>query len=239
MSVIYEPRGPAREYAPLAANLYRGCGHGCSYCYAPAATRTDRERFVRPEPRARVLGQLERDAARLAGDRRDVLLSFTCDPYQPLDAELGLTRQAIQILHRHRLAVTVLTKGGYRARRDLDLLAEDPRSSFGVTLTFADPARSQAWEPGAALPVERLDSLTRAKAAGIHTWASLEPVIDPAETLELIRWSWPWVDLYRVGKWNHDARARAIDWPAFREAAEAELRRLGKAYTIKQALREG
>lgn len=48
MNVIYEPKGKAGEYSPLAVNLYRGCDHGCTYCYAPAATRTARETFSCP-----------------------------------------------------------------------------------------------------------------------------------------------------------------------------------------------
>ena len=54
--IIYEPKGRAREYSPLAANLYRGCGHGCIYCYAPAVTFTAREVFrSHPCPRQDVL----------------------------------------------------------------------------------------------------------------------------------------------------------------------------------------
>ena len=47
MCIIYEPRGKAKEYSKLAANLYKGCSHGCTYCYAPAATFTKPEQFVR------------------------------------------------------------------------------------------------------------------------------------------------------------------------------------------------
>ena len=48
MSIIYEPRGKAREYAELAVNLYKGCAHACIYCYAPAATFCDRGKFRLP-----------------------------------------------------------------------------------------------------------------------------------------------------------------------------------------------
>jgi hypothetical protein len=47
-SIIYESRGRAREYCELAANLYRGCGHGCEYCYAPAAIHMARDEFYHP-----------------------------------------------------------------------------------------------------------------------------------------------------------------------------------------------
>ncbi len=123
MSIIYEPKGRAREYAPLAANLYKGCEHGCKYCFAPDATFTDRERFHSAVTvRVDGLKQLEKDALALKGSGKRVLLSFTTDPYQPLETEQGITRQAIQILHRYGLFVEILTKGDSRAIRDFDLL---------------------------------------------------------------------------------------------------------------------
>lgn len=105
MRIIYEPRGRALEYAPLAVSLYHGCSHGCRYCYVPAALRTTTEKFLQPGPRKNALALLERDAEELAraGDTREILMSFTCDPYQHLEQELGLTREAIRILIQHGL----------------------------------------------------------------------------------------------------------------------------------------
>ena len=81
MSVIYEPKGKAREYSPLACNLYKGCAHGCIYCYAPSATYTDRKTFSdNPQPRKNILQQLEKDASKFTRDPRSILLCFTCDP---------------------------------------------------------------------------------------------------------------------------------------------------------------
>ena len=60
MNVIYEPKGRAREYSELACNLYRGCTHGCRYCYAPATMRTTGEKWHgKAEPRKGVLRLLE------------------------------------------------------------------------------------------------------------------------------------------------------------------------------------
>ena len=87
MSIIYEPSGRAREYSQSAANLYKGCGHGCIYCYAPDAIRMDRADFyANPSARRNVLRELEKDCVRLEGkETRPILLSFSSDPYQPLD----------------------------------------------------------------------------------------------------------------------------------------------------------
>lgn len=236
MSVIYEPRGRAREYAPLAANLYSGCAHGCAYCYAPAALRRAREDFHRAvKVRENVLAGLAKDAKRMAGSGARVLLSFTTDPYQPAETELGITRQAMGILHENGLLVEVLTKGGTRAARDFDLLGDG--DAFASTLTFVDAGQSREWEPNAASPEDRIAAIKAAHAMGITTWVSLEPVIDPEQSLELIRQTYKHVDLFKVGTLNHHPMAKTVDWARFGRAAETLLRALGKDYYIKDDLR--
>jgi DNA repair photolyase len=232
--VIYEPSGAAREYSSLACNLYEGCSHKCVYCYAPAATRKKREKFEDPKNRRDFLARLERAAATVK-PAEPVLLSFTCDPYPQFDIERGITRQAIEILHRHGHKVSILTKGGSRALRDIDLLGKGDR--FGSTLTFVRDEDSKQWEPEAALPGDRMDTLQRFHQAGIETWVSLEPVIEPAQTLELIQRTHQFVDTFKVGKWNHDQRANEIDWPRFATDVVDLLKKLGKPFVIKDALK--
>ena len=236
---IYEPKGKAREYGELALNLYRGCSHGCRYCYVPAATFTDRTAFLTPSPRKITQSALARELALLA-DRQPpatVFLCFTCDPYQYLDEELTITRETIKLLHAHNVGVNILTKGGHRSARDFDLLAVRPDiSSYGATLTFLSGADSSHWEPAATLPWVRMKYLARAHELGIPTWASLEPVIDPLQSLELIRRTAPFVDTFKVGRWNHDERANAIDWAAFARTVVDLLESLGKRYYIKADL---
>ena len=55
--VVYEPRGKAREYSPLAANLYSGCSHQCKYCYAPATLHKTKEKFYESSPREDKIGR--------------------------------------------------------------------------------------------------------------------------------------------------------------------------------------
>lgn len=237
-NLIYEPKGRAREYAALACNVYRGCDHACAYCYAPSATQRARADFVISATRGPdFLPSLEKEAAKLSRSEyagKQVLLSFTCDPYSALDATAKVTRQAIQILHRHGFAVCTLTKGGYRALRDMDLFGS--RDAFATTMTLLDPVASQEWEPGATLPAERIDTIKTFHAAGITTWVSLEPVIDPAAALEIIRQTHPFVDLYKVGKMNYHPIANGIDWRAFALDAVALLGTLGKRYYVKNDL---
>lgn len=237
MIAIYEPKGRALEYAPLACNLYRGCGHRCLYCYAPNILREDRERFHSSiVPRDRILDQIRRDAAKLRNDPRRVLLCFTSDPYQPANDEHKLTRAAIEILHEHGLSVEILSKGGRRAMQDFDMLG--PEDRVAATLTSVSAALAREWEPGAAPPRERVEYLQEAKKRGLVTWASLEPVLDPAESLEIIRRCHGFVDKFKVGTLNHHARAKEIDWKAFGTEAVALLEKLGCDYYIKRDLRE-
>ncbi|MFC2013754.1 radical SAM protein [Chloroflexota bacterium] len=235
--VIYEPRGRAGEYAPLAVNLYRGCGHGCIYCYAPEATFIDQTEFIKATPRQGIIKKLDKDApqAALDGHRGNVLLCFTCDPYQPINELHGLTRQAITILRRNGFYVTILTKGGKRAERDFDLLR--PGDEFATTLTFLDEQKSLRWEPGAAPPEERIESLRKAHELGIKTWASLEPVIEPTESIEIIRQTHSFVDLFKVGKLNYHPREKEIDWRKFLQECIATLKQYGCQYYIKKDLR--
>ena len=235
MSVIYEPRGQAREYAPLACNIYTGCDHGCTYCYAPSATYKSREQFACPKTRAGdFLKALKREAEKMAGCKDRVLLCFTCDPYQSLDVQAGLTRQTIRILHDNNIAVQVLTKGGRRALRDIHLFTD--KDAFATTMTQITDEASAEWEPGAASPSDRIYTLKMFHAAGIPTWVSLEPVLNPEAALEIIRRTHAFVDLYKVGKLNYHPLAQQIDWHKFAQEAVTLLDSLGKRYYIKDSL---
>lgn len=236
-SLIYEPKGRAREYAALACNVYRGCGHGCIYCYAPSSTQRSRSDFLQATTRPNsFLTTLAKHAAKRQelGRQGQVLLCFTCDPYQPLDVKEQVTRQAITILHQTGHTVCVLTKGGERALRDLALFG--PGDAFATTLTWLDNKRSLEWEPNAALPYDRIATIQAFHAAGIKTWVSLEPVLNPTVALSAIRQTHKFVDLYKIGKLNYHPLAKEIDWRKFGMAVIDLLRQLDKPYYIKRDL---
>jgi DNA repair photolyase len=232
---IYEPRGKAREYCELALNLFRGCTHGCTYCYAPTMLHMTREDFhAKSEPRYKVLAALEKEARQFKG--REVFLCFSCDPYPPDDPD-QMARQAIKILHAAGVKVRILTKAGKTSERDFDLLAARPDLSFyGATLTIQNIEESENWEPRAAIPWHRIEALEHAHAMGIPTWLSLEPVLDTEETLNLIADTAHCVDMYKLGKWNHDKRANNIDWAAFVREAIRIFEIWERPYYIKKDL---
>ncbi|MDD5169181.1 MAG: radical SAM protein [Syntrophales bacterium] len=239
MNVVYEPKGRAREYSELACNLYRGCTHGCRYCYAPSCMRTTGEKWhTKAEPRPDVLKNLDKDAEKLRGDQRRILFCFSSDPYQPLERVERLTHRALGIMARHGLNSQVLTKGcADLIQEDLGLMKE-ARTQLGITLCFADDATRRDWEPGASTVDERMSILKAAHKEGLFTWVSLEPVIDPAQALEVIRMAHPYVNFWKVGKLNHMKEyERAVDWTKFLFDAEALLMKVDAKYYIKNDLR--
>ena len=237
--VIYETKGRAREYRELACNLYTGCDHGCSYCYVPGVLRRKRDEFHKNiEPRKGIIKSIDRESKILAaaGEKRQVLLCFTCDPYMITDEKYEITRQAIQTLHKNGLNVCVLTKGGSRALRDIDLFGLG--DSFGTTLTCAYPYDSMLLEPGAESPADRMQTIKNFHFSGINTWVSLEPVIYPDQTLEIIRLTHKYVDEYKVGALNYCSVAPPVNWADFVHELKALFEQLDCQYQFKKDLRK-
>lgn len=237
--LIYYPSGMAGEYANkgYAANIFKGCTHGCKYCYVPAFTHQDKEAFHSSCVAApNVLERLKADMQRVGVLHEPIFLCFTTDPYC-VDAPPGITRKAIEIILESGNRVNILTKGGMRAMTDMDLLSACKGNRMGSTLTFRSFTKSLEWEPRASWPVSRITLLRLARELGIQTWASIEPVIDPGESLKIMEEAIPYVDEFKIGKWNHDPRAKLIDWKDFAQRAKDLMEKHRKRYMFKQELR--
>ena len=235
-SVIYAPKGQAGEYAPLATNPYRGCGHACAYCYVPQVIKMDRQDFdLGAVPRDNFLDRLEKDARKYEkmGIHEQVMLSFTTDVYNPF--ERSLTRPTIEMLIQYGLGFCVLTKGGTRALTDIDLYRPD-RDAFASTLTSLDPAFSKKWERGAASPDDRIAALRTFHEAGIFTWVSLEPTLDTEASLAIVRETHAFVDLYKIGRVNYLKMTKTTDWQDYTLRMINLCRDLGAAHYIKKDL---
>jgi DNA repair photolyase len=177
---------------------------------------------------------------------KKILLCFMCDPYPDI-IDTTPTREVMMAIKDGGADFSILTKGGLRATRDFDLYK--PGDSFGATLTFMNDQDSLRWEPNAAFPKLRLTALQLAHKRGIKTWASMEPVIDPEQTLQLISESHNYIDLYKVGKINSDSCKsspdyqelkridKETDWREFGIRAVLLLEKYGKEYYIKEDLK--
>lgn len=233
---IYAPKGQAGEYAPLAANPYRGCGHKCAYCYVPLVTKQKRSEFdAGAVERANFIKGLLKDAAKYkqADITEQVMLSFTTDPYHPGDTTL--TRRTIEILQDHGLAVCTLTKGGTRALRDIDLFRPE-RDAFASTLTSLDESFSRKWERGAALPSDRIAAVKAFHQRGIFTWVSLEPTIDVQASLDIVKATHQFVDLYKIGRVNYLDITKTTDWRDYTLRMIDLCQSLGVKHYVKKDL---
>jgi DNA repair photolyase len=170
-------------------NCYRGCIHGCTYCfsrptheYLGYGAGTDFDRKIVVKVNAPTLLRQELMKPSWKGD--EIVFSFTSDPYLPLEANYKLTRQCLQICAEFRNPVGVITKSAM-IRRDIDVLQElSTSASLGVffTIPFTDVEVSKAVEPYAPLPRARFAAMRELASAGITVGIAIAPVIPGLST---------------------------------------------------------
>jgi DNA repair photolyase len=173
-------------------NAYRGCEHGCIYCYArpthawhDLSPGLDFETRLFAKPDAARL--LRETLARPGYKPAPIAMGTNTDPYQPIEARYRITRAILEVCLETRHPVTITTKSA-RVLRDLDLLEELARhrlTAVGISVTSLDPRLSGLLEPRASAPARRLDALARLAAAGVPVHVSVAPVI-PAITDEFM-----------------------------------------------------
>jgi DNA repair photolyase len=173
-------------------NAYRGCEHGCVYCFArPTHAYHDlspgldfeTKLFAKPEA-ARLLRET---LARKGYSPKPIAMGTNTDPYQPIERDWRLTRQILEVCLETRHPVTITTKSD-RVLMDADLLVEMAREKLvavAVSVTTLDPVLSAKLEPRCAAPHKRLTALGKLADMGVPVHCSLSPVI-PAITDEFI-----------------------------------------------------
>lgn len=164
--------------AQNGVNVYRGCSHGCIYCDSRSKCYGFTHAFEDIEVKENAPELLEQ-ALRSRRQRCMIGTGSMCDPYLPLEAELGLTRRCLQLIARYGFGAAVLTKSP-AVLRDLDLLREINRKTKAVvqmTLTTADDGLCRIIEPGVAPTSERLAALQALREAGIPTLVWLTPIL--------------------------------------------------------------
>jgi DNA repair photolyase len=163
------------------ANLYKGCTHGCTYCYAPSLTHDERKWGKYVDVKVNAPEVLERE---LRGLRKDqVFLSSASDPYQSVEAKYGITRRCLQVLLRNGFPVSILTRSPL-VLRDLELIKKFDWVKVGMSITTV-PVRE--FEPGVPPLQRRIATLKELAAEGIPTWVSLAPVIPGIMMVDLDR----------------------------------------------------
>jgi len=173
-------------------NAYRGCEHGCIYCFArpshafhDLSPGLDFETRLFAKPQA---AQLLREAlSKRTYVPQPIAMGTNTDPYQPIEAHWRITRSILALCLECRHPVTITTKSD-RVLADLDLLAELARHrlvAVAISVTSLDPQPSGLLEPRAAAPAKRMAALGRLVAAGIPTHVAVAPII-PAITDEFL-----------------------------------------------------
>ena len=175
-----------------SVNPYRGCEHGCVYCFArpshayqglsPGLDFESRLFFKANGP-----DLLRRELSRPSYVPRVLALGVNTDAYQPVEKRLQLTRRLLEILAEFRHPVSLLTKSAL-IQRDIDLiapLAELGLTSVGISLTSLDPRLARRMEPRAASPHRRLETIEKLSRAGIPVTVMTAPLIPALNDSEL------------------------------------------------------
>jgi DNA repair photolyase len=165
-------------------NAYRGCEHGCVYCYARPSHAYmnlspgldfETRLFAKPEAADLLLAELAKPSYRCS----PIALGSNTDPYQPIERDWMLTRRILEVMAECRHPVSIVTKSGL-IERDSDLLArlaKDNLVQVFISLTTLDADLARKLEPRAASPGRRLHALGRLNEAGIPCGVMVAPVI--------------------------------------------------------------
>ncbi len=163
---------------------YTGCSHKCLYCYATAYIGV-RDSVAKKD----FIPRLKRDLDR-ADPRLHVSMSNSSDPYPPVEARLGLTRETLRLLLSRGFKVLVITKSDLVAR-DVDLLVKGP-ASISITITTSDDYLASRVERGAPPPSRRMEALARLIEEKVPVSVRVDPVIpglndDPEALRSLVK----------------------------------------------------
>jgi DNA repair photolyase len=175
-------------------NPYRGCEHGCVYCFArpthaylglSAGLDFESKLFVKPEaPQL-----LERELSAKGYTPRVIAIGTNTDPYQPIERQYQVMRGILEVLERAGHPVGIVTKSAL-VLRDLDILSRMARRDLvkvALSVTTLDPKLARLMEPRAATPPRRLEALRQLSQAGVPTTVMLGPVIPAVNDPEIER----------------------------------------------------
>ncbi|MDP3898732.1 MAG: PA0069 family radical SAM protein [Mesorhizobium sp.] len=175
-------------------NPYRGCEHGCVYCFArpthsymglSAGLDFETKLFAKPDaPRL-----LEKELSKDGYQARTIAIGTNTDPYQPIEKKWRIMREILEVLEAHNHPVGIVTKSAL-VLRDIDILgrmAERGLAKVAVSVTTLDAKLARTMEPRAATPTRRLETLRALSQAGIPVSAMMAPIIPGLTDQEIER----------------------------------------------------
>ena len=177
-----------------SVNPYRGCEHGCVYCFArpshaymglSAGVDFEARLFVKPD----AAKLLEKEITRPGYKARPIAIGTNTDPYQPVERKWMVMRSILEVLARYDHPVGIVTKSALVAR-DIDVLApmaEKGLAKVALSVTTLDRRLSRTMEPRAATPTRRLETIRRLADAGIPASVMVAPIIPGLNDHEIER----------------------------------------------------
>lgn len=175
-------------------NPYRGCEHGCIYCFArpthsymglSPGLDFESKLFVKPD----VPKLLERELSKPDYKVRAIAIGTNTDPYQPVEKEWRIMRQILEVLQKANHPVAIVTKSAM-IMRDIDILADMASKGLakvGISVTTLDRKLARSMEPRASTPPKRLDAIKALTDAGIPTAVMVSPIIPALNDHEIER----------------------------------------------------
>lgn len=173
-------------------NPYRGCEHGCIYCFArPTHTYLGLSAGLDFESvliaKTNTAEQLERELSAPGYRPRAIMLGSNTDPYQPIERDYRLTRAILEVMDRFNHPVAIVTKSA-SVLKDIDLLAALAKRGLvrvALSVTTLDHRLARRMEPRASTPARRLEAIARLNAAGVPTGALMAPIIPAINDMEI------------------------------------------------------
>lgn len=240
---LYRPTGKAGEYSAWACNFYTGCSNNCSYCYCKRGVMShvwSDEPMLKKcfKDKDHAVAVFEKEMLANIDELRKtgIFFSFTTDPMIP-GKTLELTMEAVGLALRNDVPVQILAKRAdwldAEARKVMcaTINPDYKKIAVGFTLTRRDDL-----EPGASPHTERIVAMKRCHELGCHTFASVEPIVDIANSEWAMSDAYPYCELFKVGLMSGGAKPDKYELKELVDRWNNTLDKSGKKIYWKQSV---
>ena len=240
---LYRPTGKAGEYSAWACNFYTGCSNNCSYCYCKRGVMShvwSDEPMLKKcfKDKDHAVAVFEKEMLANIDELRKtgIFFSFTTDPMIP-GKTLELTMEAVGLALRNDVPVQILAKrADWRDAEAWKVMCatinpDYKKIAVGFTLTRRDDL-----EPGASPHTERIVAMKRCHELGCHTFASVEPIVDIANSEWAMSDAYPYCELFKVGLMSGGAKPDKYELKELVDRWNNTLDKSGKKIYWKQSV---